>query len=165
MNSNSTVYTISSNLNVSVETLRTIAHSTNGQYIDLAAMSVESALAKLQLFHTRLVSADAVDYVDSVYPQIDTIVENRLFSITGRTDSLPTRLILNFGTNVITETVSIELEEQDTSLVEIHKLWAEKVIQHLSVNYQQNEEQINSIGNKFGIVTRSTSLVVLSSVE
>ena len=47
----------------------------------------------------------------------------------------------------------------------IEKLWAQKKIAQLEIQYAQNAEEIEKIGNKYGIVTQNTSLIVLEDIN
>jgi hypothetical protein len=49
--------------------------------------------------------------------------------------------------------------------VNIEKLWAQKKIADLDLNYAQNEEEIESMGKRYGIITQNTSLIVLENIN
>ena len=49
--------------------------------------------------------------------------------------------------------------------VDVAKLWAQKKIADLDLNYDANRQDIESLGKRFGLVTRNTSLIVLENVN
>ncbi len=61
--------------------------------------------------------------------------------------------------------VTLDLSKNLVDDVDIAKLWAQKKISELDINYNANRQDIESLGKQFGIVTRNTSLIVLETVN
>ena len=47
----------------------------------------------------------------------------------------------------------------------LSRVWAEKKINELDIFYKRNEKEITSLGKKYEVVTRNTSMIVLDRLE
>jgi Ca-activated chloride channel family protein len=63
------------------------------------------------------------------------------------------------------KTVHLKAVEQMNTGINISRVWAQKKIAEMDIQYDQHKEDISQLGKQFGIVTRNTSLIVLETVE
>ncbi|MCL2101705.1 MAG: DUF2135 domain-containing protein, partial [Fibromonadales bacterium] len=73
-------------------------------------------------------------------------------------------LLFGFGDKV-EKRVKIQLDAKKAiDQGNIYKIWAQKKIAELDLNYEQNHAELTELGQQFGIVTRNTSLIVLETL-
>ena len=90
------------------------------------------------------------------------------FSVAGISLKEQQDVTLLFGydeTALIEKTFVIDANKQATPEVSIEKLWAQKKIADLGMQYKQNADEIETLGKKYGIITENTSLIVLESLS
>jgi len=146
--------------------MRLIADRTNGKFMNINALSPERLKSEL-LYETPLfLGAEHGEAVREVYPGIATPVYGN-FSISGIADTNSAEITLLFGFDTTVEKrVKVELDAQRSgSLVDVHKLWAQKKITELELDYLNNRAELAELGQRFGLVTRNTSLIVLENVD
>ncbi|MDR2130842.1 MAG: hypothetical protein LBP56_06735 [Odoribacteraceae bacterium] len=144
--------------------LKWIAARTGGKFINLNALSREEASKELISDPLRFLGVEAPATVREVYPSIATPVSG-YFSVTGILDAREANITLLFGRdNKVEQRVRATLRAGETPPREkIHRLWAQKKIAELDIRHDQNREEIITLGTRFGIVTRETSLIVLET--
>ena len=105
--------------------------------------------------------------ITEVHPALPVRV-NGYLSIAGIASSGSENITLQFGygKEVTAErNVRLNSAEQNSGAIDVSRLWAQKKLSDLDVDYAQHKEEISSLGRQFGLVTRNTSLLVLESVE
>lgn len=106
-------------------------------------------------------------YIDQVYPLAGTPVSTNLFSLVGRATSLPQTITLKFGPSAdnITERINLTISDNSNKFILADKLWAQKAITSLEYNYEDNKDEVDGLGARFGIATKGTSLIVLENLN
>jgi len=165
--SNTPVYTLNSGFISNHQFLTYIAQHSGGMYLDLNKFTGEEVLAKLTNSTYHFISAQVVNgNVSEVYPSMPCQFNNT-FSMAGTMSGKSATMVLNFGigtTITYTKTIAIEADHTaDPSI--LRRVWAEKKIAELSLNEDQNNDEITRTGKNFGIVTRNTSLIVLENMS
>lgn len=165
--SNQPVYCINSSASADYSRLKYIALKTGGQLIDLIKDDTIQALKQLTTLPLRFLGIKEINNIEENYPSLPVAV-GRNFSVAGITRQPNQILTLQFGyDHKITYRKVVTLNSIKNSITnfDIGKLWAQKKIAELDINYESNKQEIEALGKRFGIVTRNTSLIVLESVN
>ncbi len=157
------VYTITSSSGSNYSLLKSIAAKSNGEFIDLAVTSSADAV--------RLTNEDEEKFlsytynhsdIKAIYPTVPRRV-NGYFEVVGILKDKQADLTINYGYKKgATQQQNFELVHKKNS--SIARVWASKKIAQLSMNYDENKETIFKLGQRFNIVTRNTSFIVLDRV-
>jgi TonB-dependent SusC/RagA subfamily outer membrane receptor len=164
---NKPVYCINSSAVADYSNLKLIDLKTHGELIDLSADDTDKALTKLtsQSLHFMGIKAEAG--VEENYPSLPVAVGNT-FSVAGITRNPNQTLTLQYGYDnkvSLEKEVTLDLTANAVEGVDVAKLWGQKKISELDINYEANRQEIESLGKRFGIVTRNTSLIVLENIS
>jgi len=146
--------------------MRLIAERTNGKFLNINALSPERLKSEL-LYETPLfLGAEHGELVREVYPSIAAPVYGN-FSISGIADTNSAEITLLFGFDTTVETrMTVQLDAKNASNpIDAHNIWAQKKITELELDYYNNRAELAELGQRFGIVTRNTSLIVLENVD
>lgn len=165
--SNKPVYCINSAAAADYSNLKFIAGKTAGLVIDLQNMTTEAALKKLTNEPFRFLGIKQNDFLKENYPSMPVAVSSN-FSAAGIVEEGVQEIVFQFGYgNKVTyeKTCYINTETQLCENFDITKVFAQKKIAELDIQYHQNKREIESIGRQFGVVTRNTSLIVLETVN
>jgi len=160
------VYCISSSASADYSALRFIALKTGGELIDLTKDDTKKALSTLTTQSLRFLGVKAGSAVEENYPSLRVTVGNT-FSMAGVTRNPNQTITLQYGYgNKVTyeKAVVLDLQKNAVDNVDVPKLWAQKKIAELDINYDANRQEIESLGKRFGMITRNTSLIVLETV-
>jgi TonB-dependent SusC/RagA subfamily outer membrane receptor len=160
------VYCINSSAAADYSNLKQIALKTGGGVIDLIRDDNTKALNALTIQPLRFLGVKAGSTVDDSYPSLPVTV-NGAFSIAGITKNPNQTITLQYGYGnkvSIEKQVTLDLQANVVDNVDVAKLWAQKKISELDISYDDNRQEIESLGKRFGIVTRNTSLIVLETV-
>ncbi|MEO6733068.1 MAG: VIT domain-containing protein, partial [Ferruginibacter sp.] len=164
---NKPVYCINSAANADYSSLKYIALKTGGAVIDLQKDDLLTALNKLTMEPFRFLGIQKNEAVEESYPAIPVIVGNS-FSMAGILMQQSTEIILQFGygnTITLTKKITIDADKQLNDNFDVTKVFAQKKMAELDIQYEENKQAIESIGKRFGIVTRNTSLIVLETIN
>jgi len=164
---NKPVHTINSALRADFSNLKYISLKSGGQYLDLNDMSAATAVRKLSTEELRFLGIKRNPSITEVYPSLPLGV-NGYFSIAGIASSDAKNMTLQFGygKEVATErTVQLDPLNQTPGEIDVSRVWAQKKLADMDVNYEQHKKEISVLGWQFGLVTRNTSLLVLESVQ
>ncbi|BAU52423.1 VIT domain-containing protein [Mucilaginibacter gotjawali] len=164
---NKPVYCINSSASADYSNLKLIALKTGGELIDLTSTDSLKALNSLTTQPLRFLGIKVSGTVEENYPSLRVAVD-RTFSIAGITRDPNQVLTLQYGYGdkvSYEKAVTLDLSKDEVDDVDVAKLWAQKKISELDINYNANRQDIESLGKRFGIVTRNTSLIVLESVN
>lgn len=162
---NKPIYCISSSAIADYSTLQAISKKTGAKTINLLNTSPIDGMKKLSSENLKFLGIKEQGDFSEIYPSINTDVHEHI-AITGLGKNKNLKqitLLFGYG-NRATQEVKIAINYQENEL-DIHKIWAQKKIATLDVDYTENKELIEELGKQFGIVTRNTSLIVLESVE
>jgi Uncharacterized protein conserved in bacteria len=159
------VYCITSSNGSDYGTLKQIAQKHIGKIINLTNTSVNQAYNNLNTIDLLYLGIKEQHDFEEVYPQKGTAIQAN-FSITGlgkRPGLKQLTLLVGDGQHTPKE-ISITLQP-DHGEIDLQQIWAQKKIEALDLQYDNNREEIETLGKQFGIVTRNTSLIVLETVE
>jgi len=164
---NKPVYCINSSTSADYSNLKLIALKTGGELIDLTITDGQKALSSLTTQPLRFLGIKVSGTEEENYPSLRVAV-GRTFSIAGITRDPNQVLTLQYGYGdkvSYEKAVTLDLSKNQVDDVDVAKLWAQKKISELDINYNANRHDIESLGKRFGIVTSNTSLIVLESVN
>jgi hypothetical protein len=161
------VYCITSFQQTDYSKLKYIAQKSGGSVINLSTTETHEAIKQLSFATYQFLSANFDSTaVSEVYPSIPTPIVNG-FSVAGILTSNQTELVLNYGiagTILYQEKINLR-KDNNLSTDLIGKLWAQKKINELDVNYTVNTKEITRLGKAFSLVTRNTSLLILDDIN
>lgn len=161
------IYTITSLASSDYAFLNYNAIKTGGAFINLNELKVEDALNKLVFQNMKFLGTKDNYMVIEMYPMVGTPVSGT-FSLAAISLSEEQEVTLLFGYDenpVLEKTLVINTANQAGNEVSIEKLWAQKKIADLGLQYKKNAEEIEVLGKKYGIVTENTSLIVLENLH
>ena len=165
--SNKPVYCVTSFQQTDYSKLKYIAQKSGGCVINLSTTETHEAIKQLSFATYQFLSANYDSTaVSEVYPSIPTPIING-FSVAGILTSNQTELVLNYGiagTILYQEKINLR-KDNNLSTDLIGKLWAQKKINELDVNYTVNTKEITRLGKAFSLVTRNTSLLILDDIN
>lgn len=151
------VFTINSSFNSNTSLLRYYSVKTGGEYIDLN--NSNRIIERPKLIEVKSTGANEVF--------TDLEVGSNQFSVAGKLLDNNCKVTLTFlktdGTKV-QKTIEVKKDTDKTDL-DLSRIWAIKKIESLDLLYDINKDKITSLGKKYEIVTRNTSLIVLDRVE
>ncbi len=164
---NNPVFCINSSATTDYSHLKRIALQTHGEFIDLNNSNTDKALGILTTQSLHFLGVKGSGGIDENYPSLPVAV-NGAFSIAGITREPNQIITLQFGYGnkvSVEKTINLDASKNLVEEVDVAKLWAQKKIADLDLNYDANRQDIESLGKRFGLVTRNTSLIVLENVN
>ena len=159
------VHSIVSASKADYSTMRLAAGKTKGKFINLNALSPEQLKDELLNETLQFLGTEHGSEVREVYPGIAMPVYGN-FSVAGisEKDDANLALLFGFGNNV-EKKIKVQLDAKSaTSQGNVYRIWAQKKIAELDLNYEKNKDELTELGQQFGIVTRNTSLIVLETI-
>ncbi|MDR3260249.1 MAG: DUF2135 domain-containing protein [Tannerella sp.] len=160
---NKPVHCINSSVKADYSALKVVSAKTGGKFVNLANTSVDEAFRLLSQNNLQFMGIEEQRLVSEVYPSIPVETNGHL-SVTGIIRTTPGEITLLFGHNGKVETrQKVKLQAQATD-IRVNRIWAQKKIAEMDVQYEQHKDDIERLGKQFGIVTRNTSLLVLENV-
>lgn len=159
------VYCITSSSGSDYGVLKQIAQKHIGKMINLVNTSITEAYHKLNTINLIYLGIKEKNDFEEVYPQKGTPIQAN-FSIAGlgKRSGLKQLTVLVGDGQQAPQEISIVLQP-DHGEIDLQQIWAQKKIEALDLQYEDNREEIETLGKQFGIVTRNTSLIVLETVE
>lgn len=161
------VITVNSSLSANHDFLRYIAQRNGGVYINLTKLNSDQASSLLFQNNYHFISAKVESgNISGYYPSIPCQF-TKTFSMAGILKGDKASLILNFGFgNTIVYSKKIQITSDNSMSPElVRRLWAEKKIEELNFDQENNADEITAVAKQFGIVTRNTSLIVLENLN
>ncbi|MCI9844152.1 VIT domain-containing protein [Flavobacterium pectinovorum] len=161
------IYTITSSVSADFAFLNYASMQTRGNFINLNQLNVENALDKLVNNNLKFLGIKENFTVTDLFPLEGTSVSGG-FSFSGISLNPKNEITLLFGYNneaVLERKITLDASVQTTNDVNIEKLWAQKKIASLDLQYAKNAEEIELLGKKYGIITKNTSLIVLEDIR
>lgn len=161
------VFTISSSVSADFAFLNYAASQTGGGFINLNQLSAENALDKLINTNLKFFGIKENLLITDLFPMEGTSVSGN-FSFSGISLNPKNEITLLFGNGndaVLERKITLDASIQNTNDVNIEKLWAQKKIANLELQYDKNAQEIETLGKKFGIITKNTSLIVLENLQ
>jgi Vault protein inter-alpha-trypsin domain/CarboxypepD_reg-like domain/Uncharacterized protein conserved in bacteria (DUF2135) len=160
------VYTINSSPRADYSFLQSVAQKTGAASINLNELKTSEAIKLLTEQPLQLLCIKQNADISETYPSLPQPVSSNT-SIAGISTNENTVLTLQYGYgNKITfeKTVQLNYNKHQALQVNIQKVWAQKKIAELDIDYERNKEIISQLSKHFSIVTRNTSLIVLENV-
>jgi len=161
------IYTITSSASADFAFLNFSAMQTGGNFINLNQLNVENALDKLVNNNLKFLGIKENFTVTDLFPLEGSSVSGS-FSFSGISLNAKNEITLLFGYGneaVLERKIALDAAIQNTTDVNIEKLWAQKKIASLDLQYAKNAEEIELLGKKYGIITKNTSLIVLEDIR
>jgi tetratricopeptide (TPR) repeat protein len=161
------IYTVNAAASADYSLLKLIAAQTGGAFIDLNAQPAEMALRQISQQPLQLLGMQVGGQVSEVYPSVITPI-NGGCTLAGISSVPATTLTLQYGygkTVTATKTITLDFAQQAVAQGSLPRIWAQKKIAQLDMQYEVFKGLITDLGKKYGIVTRNTSLIVLDNVE
>lgn len=167
------VNTICSSISADYGYLKLLARNSNGCFVNLTGTDADKALSMLKNQAFRLISVEYnnADFGD-IYPLPGTEVKGD-FSMSGLLKKRQGIIKLGFGFgNKVTNQITVDVKLTGSNIIwndsedkYVTRLWAQKKIDELSVNYDENRDEILDLSKKYRIITKETSLLVLETVH
>ncbi len=158
------LYTVSTAVKSDVVLLRHIADRSGGRWIDLTRGTLREAAHVLLSSSTRLrsVESDGASQLvlASPHPQGGRVL---VAGVLNDADAALTLRLTNGGAADSVVTVSLAKHAAAGSTAAIQ--WAQLRIHELEGEYRFNRAEIRRLGQRFRLVTRETSLIVLDRIE
>jgi TonB-dependent SusC/RagA subfamily outer membrane receptor len=161
------VYTVSSSASSDYAFLNYYAQQSGANFINLNQLDSAKALEKLLYQSLRFLGIKENNFVTDMYPMKGTPVAGS-FSTAGISLKANNEIVLLFGYGenaIIEKTITIDATKNVATDVSIEKLWAQKKVANLELQYTKNAEEIETIGKRYGIITQNTSLIVLENIS
>lgn len=161
------VYTITSSVSSDFAFLNFAAMKTGGNFINLNQLNGTNALDKLVNNNLKFLGIKENYTITDLFPMKGTSVSGN-FSFSGISLNPKSEITLLFGYNntaVLERKIILDAVAQNTTDVNIEKLWAQKKIANLDLQYEKNADEIELLGKKYGIITKNTSLIVLEDIR
>lgn len=161
------IYTISSLTSSDYSFLNYNAIKTGGNFINLNQLKLEDAYDKLMYQSLKILGIKDNYLVTELYPMVGTPVSGS-FSVAGISLKNTNDVVLLFGYDekpILEKPIHIDATKPVSNDVSIEKLWAQKKIANLEIQYKDNADEIETLGKRYGIVTQNTSLIVLESLH
>lgn len=161
------IYTISSLASSDYAFLNYNAIKTGGNFINLNELKIDDAYDKLMYQSLKFLGIKENYLVTDLYPMAGTPVSGS-FSVAGISLKSKNDVVLLFGYDekpVLEKTIHIDATTPVSGEISIEKLWAQKKIANLEIQYKTNADEIEALGKRYGIVTQNTSLIVLESLH
>lgn len=145
-----------------------VSRKSGAKRIDLTKATVKKALSAMKSEKLQLMSIEVLEgHAEQLLPEGGAAIDQN-FSVSGfsHSDVLKVKLNLGFGTTTLVEKiVEIDLINAYKGLEVAEKLWAQLKLDELNLDYSKNEEEIIALGEKFGLVSKNTSLIVLDNIS
>ncbi|MDN3586682.1 VIT domain-containing protein [Pedobacter aquatilis] len=164
---NKPIHTINTAPKADFSTLKYISLKTGGQFINLNSNSTQEAFAQLSQENLQFLGIKNGADVRQTYPSMHTNLSGHL-SLAGILNGLNTEITLQFGygsTVTAEQTVRLNGTEHALNSIDVSRVWAQKKIAEMDIQYEANKDDISILSKQFGIVTRNTSLIVLENLD
>ena len=145
--------------------LKRTALSTRGQYINCAAMQPDEIVKQMTQLPLQFIGAKTSGNAET-YPALVQPIRGD-FSVAGRSADKQLTVTLQFGfgnTVVYEKNVEISADNSVQSST-TPRLWAQKKLTELDMEFEKNKKAITDLGKEFSIVTKTTSLIVLEQIS
>ncbi|MDR1830655.1 MAG: TonB family protein [Candidatus Fibromonas sp.] len=162
---NRPIHCIVSSARTDYSTMKLLASKTKGKFVNANALSSEKLRDELLNETLLFLGAEHGNAVHEVYPSIATPVHGN-FSVAGisKINNAELTLLFGFGDRV-EKRIKVQLNANNaTNQGNTYKIWAQKKIAELDLNYEKNRSELMELGQQFGIVTRNISLIVLEAI-
>ena len=159
------VHCVVSSAKADYSAMKLIAGKTNGKFINVNALSADKLRDELLNETLTFLGVEHGKAVREVYPSVAAPVQGN-FSVAGISGAGSAELTLLFGFGgKVEKRIKVKLDAKKAAgQGNTHKIWAQKKIAELDLEYGKNRAELMELGQQFGIVTRNTSLIVLETI-
>lgn len=161
------VYTICAAPVADYSLLKFMAAKTGGSFINLNELEITAAQKYLAEQTVQFIGIKPNSNITDIFPSVPTPIVGNC-TIAGISHSSQSTVTLQFGygsTVTFEQNIDMNFYTHNTNFINIKKIWAQKKIAELDIQYQKNKDEITELGKKYSIITRNTSLIVLDAVE
>ncbi|MCP4137806.1 MAG: DUF2135 domain-containing protein [bacterium] len=162
------VVVINSVLTAQHSYLNYVARKTGGVYLNLTRITRNEAMRSLLNQPYSFLRASYSDkFIAETYPAISTVV-HKDFALSGKLLKQKATITLHFGIGgkvKYSQMIYLDAAKHLSKSGLVKRIWAQKKVAHLDMQFKKNKESIIELGKKFSIVTRNTSLIVLDRLE
>ena len=161
------VHSISSAAKADYSTLKWLSARSGGRFINLSTTKAVDAAKMMQEEPLQFLGIKPQENIAETYPSLATPVAGSI-SVAGIAagDDQKITLLFGYGTTVLQEKeVVLDAAKYGGTQVNVSRVWAQKKIAEMDLQYEENKPLISSLGEQFGIVTRNTSLIVLETLD
>ncbi|WP_130736464.1 VIT domain-containing protein [Flavobacterium sp. J27] len=161
------IYTITSSVTADYAFLNYNAMKTSGAFVNLNQLTTKAALDRLLYKNLVFYGVKNEGTVVEVFPMKGTAVTDH-FSISGISLVPSNEITLLFGYDshsIMEKKIQLDVKSNAITEISVEKLWAQKKIANLEIQYEKNAEEIETLGKKYGIITPNTSLIVLEDLN
>ena len=157
------IYCITSATKADFSALRMISAKSGGKFVNLQNTSVNNAYQTMSENNLQFLGIQEKNLVSEVYPSAPAEIHGHI-SVAGIIQRGNGEITLLFGRNgKVEHTQKIQLNSSSND-IKVNRLWAQKKIAEMDIQYEQHKDDIELLGKQFGIVTRNTSLIVLEDL-
>ena len=145
-----------------------LSASTGGVFINLLADDIELANKQINSENYRLIDIEYSpnDIQDLTLGNSYNLTKG--ISLSGRLTKPTAQIKLKYGiANKVLDSQSITINKAQHKNYDglVERFWAQKRIDELDVYYDHNKVEIEKLGQKYNIVTRNTTLLVLETLQ
>lgn len=161
------VYTVTSSPRSDFSQLQFISQKTSGRFINLNTLKTGEAVKLLIEQPLQIISIRKSNATEEVYPSVPFPIINNC-SVAGFTRDAfaDITIVLGYGSSIQSEKrIVLNASRHTVANLNIERIWAQRKIAELDIQYDKNKNTIEQLGKKYGIVTRNTSLIVLELVN
>lgn len=156
------LYTINAAVSADAIRLTALAEQGGGRYIALQPNALESATRGLLNEGVHLDSMDGKGLADLEFSSRDP--QDGLLRIAGRLLNPSAKLRIVLSGNGAKTALELPVDSDSAEHPLAANLWASYRLRSLDANHELNRAAIRRIGERFGLPTRETSLIVLDTV-
>lgn len=161
---NKKIHIINSSVLANHNQLKNMISNAGGNYLNLQQTSIKAAFNSIQTNKIRFLGSNISEDNLEVYPKKGTIIQNS-FSFSGKGKIDNKKIKLFFGSNKDTlKTLSFFLKNNSKHHF-ISKIWAQKKLDFLAQNSEENEDKIVELSKEYQIISDFTSMLILDRVE
>lgn len=161
------LHSIVSSPQADYNSMKWLSMTNNGKFINLNALSDKEANQLLMKEMLRFLGIKPNNNIREAYPSVATPVQGNI-AIAGIVDTPDASIVLQFGYSddvIFEKKIELNADKYSGNEVDVYRIWAQKKIAEMDLQYEKNRDDIMELGKQFGIVTRGTSLMVLETIE
>ncbi len=164
---NAPLYILSDDSSANHAFLHSFANRNGGEYFNLRRVTDETVLRRIGRSPFSFISADYDrSRIEDTVPRLSRPAGKR-FLLAGKLVQEEAKITINYGSRGESR-VSREFLVRKGDAVEgelIKTFWAQKKIEELMLFSKQNAAELAEMGQRYGLVTPGTSLIVLDSLD
>ncbi|MEK7486897.1 MAG: VIT domain-containing protein [Planctomycetota bacterium] len=147
--------------------LRSLAESSEGNYFNLTVQPLQEVVEQVGRCPFAFLGAIYdTSQITEIYPSGRQNISSS-FEFTGKLLAEEATLLLQYGYgSQVTSEKTIQLSQKEKSQTGLlSKFWAQKKIMELALYPEANHRELLKLGQRFGLVTPETSLIVLENLD